>query len=182
MHVSPSLGCKADGRRRFAASSPSSTTHHTNCCSLFAALDACWIASRRRPPACWSACVKTPPRERLCICSLSFLSLYPPPPASLVDTFWMSFSHWLSGIWSWSGTEEFWVFDWKELSLLVMLSICGASRMEVYVGAGMQRDTRAFFKREGDMVVMAFLRGFYSETMMVGNHDTTRSEDVYGFS
>lgn len=115
--------------------------------------------------------------------ALSRFFRYTPTPSFLGRYIWMSFSHWLSGIWSWSGTEEFWVFDWKELSLLVMLSICGASRMEVYVGAGMQRDTQAFFKREGDMVVMAFLRGFYSETMMVGNHDTTKSEDVlYGFS
>lgn len=89
MHVSPSLGCKADGRRRFAASSPSSAIHHTTCCSLFAALDVCWIASREEATGLLvSLCPDPATRTPLRLFSLVSFAIPPPPPTFLVDTFW----------------------------------------------------------------------------------------------
>lgn len=153
MHVSPSLGCRADGRRRFAASSPSSTTHHTICCSLFAALDACWIASPRRSQACWSPCVQTPPQGRPLIRSLPSPLLLPLHPFFL--------GRYILGRLFLIGCLGYGVgLGRRSIGILTgrisRFWFCGASRTEVYVWAGMQRDTRAFFKGKGDTVVWRF--------------------------
>jgi len=93
MHVSRSLGCKTDGRRRLAASSPCATIHtthaHKSCFGLVLTQDACWMTGRQE------ATCSLPPQERRRICISPPLSL--PPLDFLVDTSRTSFLRWLSG-------------------------------------------------------------------------------------